>query len=143
VLIRELAKFLDADLDELPLLAEIVPDRIMKRVLVRPDAFRHLAELKDRELDALRPSALCGPRRISEWPFLFCPLITLPSRLLRIDNGQPLEQGDVAESLVGADEAIDRGGHLNRQSHRELNRVEGVDLPRLPVLRDEVTSDSK
>jgi len=35
---------------------------------------------------------------------------------------------------------IDRGGHLNRQSHSELNRVEGVDLPRLPVLCDEVTS---
>ena len=41
------------DLDELLLLAEIVPDQIRKRVLERPDAFRRLPELKDRELDAL------------------------------------------------------------------------------------------
>src|SRR5947209_5087915 len=52
-LIRKLAKALGADLDELLLLAEIVPDRIRKRVLERPDVFRRLAELKDRELDAL------------------------------------------------------------------------------------------
>jgi transcriptional regulator with XRE-family HTH domain len=52
-LIRKLAKALDADLDELFVLAQIVPDRIKRRVLERPDAFRRLAELKDRELDAL------------------------------------------------------------------------------------------
>jgi transcriptional regulator with XRE-family HTH domain len=52
-LIRKLAKALHADLDELLLLAEIVPDRIRRRVLERPDVFRRLAELKDRELDAL------------------------------------------------------------------------------------------
>jgi transcriptional regulator with XRE-family HTH domain len=53
VLIRMLAKALDAVLDELFLLAEIVPDRIRKRVLERPDVFCRLAELKDRELDAV------------------------------------------------------------------------------------------
>ena len=52
-LIRKLAKALDADLDELLVLAGIVPDRIRKRVLERPDVFRRLAELKDRELDAV------------------------------------------------------------------------------------------
>lgn len=52
-LIRKLAKVLGADLDELLLLAQIVPDRIKLRVLERPDAFRRLAELQDRELDAL------------------------------------------------------------------------------------------
>ena len=52
-LIRRLAKALDADLDELLLLAEIVPDRIRKRVLARPDAFLKLAELDDRQLDRL------------------------------------------------------------------------------------------
>ena len=52
-LIRKLAKVLGADLYELLLLAEIVPDRIRKRVLERPDVFRRLAELKDQELDAL------------------------------------------------------------------------------------------
>src|SRR5271165_4577182 len=52
-LIRKLAKALGADLDELFLLAEIVPDRIRKRVLERPDAFRKLAELDDRQLDRL------------------------------------------------------------------------------------------
>jgi len=52
-LIRRLAKALDAELDELLLLAEIVPDRIRKRVLARPDAFLKLAELDDRQLDRL------------------------------------------------------------------------------------------
>jgi transcriptional regulator with XRE-family HTH domain len=53
VLIRKLAKALDADLDELFLLAEIVPDRIRKRVLERPDAFLKLADLGDSQLDSL------------------------------------------------------------------------------------------
>jgi hypothetical protein len=35
------------------LLAQIVPDRIRKRVLERPEAFRYLAELEDGELDPL------------------------------------------------------------------------------------------
>jgi HTH-type transcriptional regulator, competence development regulator len=52
-LIRKLAKVLGADLDEMLLLAQIVPDRIKRRVLERPDAFRRLAELKDRELDTV------------------------------------------------------------------------------------------
>ena len=60
------------------------------------------------------------------------------SRLLGIDDGQPLKQSDVAESLVSANELIDGGGLLNRESHRELKGVEGVDLPRLPVPGDEV-----
>lgn len=63
-LIRKLAKALGADLDELFLLAEIVPDRIRKRVLERPDAFCRLAELKDRELDAvLRSVEVVGRKR--------------------------------------------------------------------------------
>src|SRR5271157_1232644 len=65
--------------------------------------------------------------------------ITRPSRLLRIDHRESLEQGDVAKSLIGANEMIDRGGRLNRQGHSELNRVEGVNLPRLPVLCDEIS----
>lgn len=60
-LIRKLAVALDADLDELFLLAEIVPDRIKKRVMERPDAFRRLAELKDRELDVVLSQV--GPNR--------------------------------------------------------------------------------
>ena len=58
--------------------------------------------------------------------------------LLGIDDGQPLEQGNVTKPLVGADELIDGGGLLNRESHRELKGVKGVDLPRLPVPGDEV-----
>jgi HTH-type transcriptional regulator, competence development regulator len=50
-LIRKLAKALDADEDELLLLAQKVPDWIRKRVLERPDAFRMIAELDDRALD--------------------------------------------------------------------------------------------
>ena len=53
VLIRMLAKALDAVLDELFLLAEIVPDRIRKRVLERPDAFGRFAELDDKTIDKL------------------------------------------------------------------------------------------
>lgn len=52
-LIRKLAKALDAEADELLLLAEKVPDRIRKRVLERPDAFGKLARLDDGALDRL------------------------------------------------------------------------------------------
>ena len=52
-LIRKLAKTLDADADELLILAEKVPDRIRKRVLERPDAFGKLARLDDGALDRL------------------------------------------------------------------------------------------
>jgi transcriptional regulator with XRE-family HTH domain len=52
-LIRKLAAALDADLDELFVLAQIVPERIKRRVLERPDAFRCLAELDDGELDRI------------------------------------------------------------------------------------------
>jgi HTH-type transcriptional regulator, competence development regulator len=52
-LIRKLAKTLDADGDELLILAEKVPDRIRKRVLERPDAFDKLARLDDGALDRL------------------------------------------------------------------------------------------
>jgi transcriptional regulator with XRE-family HTH domain len=52
-LVRKLAKALDADEDELLVLAEKVPDRIRKRVLERPDAFSKLASLDDEALDAV------------------------------------------------------------------------------------------
>ncbi len=52
-MIRKLAKVLDADLDELLLLADKVPDDIRERVKQRPDAFRKIARLDDRELDRL------------------------------------------------------------------------------------------
>jgi transcriptional regulator with XRE-family HTH domain len=52
-LIVKLAKALDADADELLLLAKKIPERIKKRVLERPDAFSTLADLDDRTLDKL------------------------------------------------------------------------------------------
>jgi HTH-type transcriptional regulator, competence development regulator len=52
-LIRKLAKVLGADEDELLLLAEKIPDDIRKRVVQRPDAFRKIARLDDKELDKL------------------------------------------------------------------------------------------
>ena len=52
-LIRKLAKALDTDEDELLLLAEKIPEPIRKRVLQRPDAFRKLASLDDKTLDAV------------------------------------------------------------------------------------------
>jgi transcriptional regulator with XRE-family HTH domain len=52
-LIGRLAKALDADEDELLLLAEKVPDRIRRRVVERPDAFQKIAWLNDKALDQL------------------------------------------------------------------------------------------
>jgi transcriptional regulator with XRE-family HTH domain len=52
-LIRKLAKVLEADEDELLLLAEKIPDDIRRRVVQRPDAFRKIAKLDDEELDKL------------------------------------------------------------------------------------------
>src|SRR5262245_31265466 len=50
-LILRLAKALDADADELLLLAQKIPPQIKKRVLERPEAFRTLAGLDDEALD--------------------------------------------------------------------------------------------
>lgn len=50
-LIVKLARVLDADPDELPLLAEKIPNSIRKRVLERPDVFRKVANLDDKQLD--------------------------------------------------------------------------------------------
>ncbi|MBI2806092.1 MAG: helix-turn-helix transcriptional regulator [Planctomycetes bacterium] len=52
-LIVKLAKALDADADELLILAKKIPAQIRKRVLQRPDAFRQLAGLDDEALDSL------------------------------------------------------------------------------------------
>jgi transcriptional regulator with XRE-family HTH domain len=49
-LICRLAKALEADEDELFLLAQKIPRQIKQRVLERPDAFRKLAELEDAAL---------------------------------------------------------------------------------------------
>lgn len=50
-LIHRLAETLDADEDELLLLAKKIPDRIRRRVLERPEAFRKIADLDDLALD--------------------------------------------------------------------------------------------
>jgi transcriptional regulator with XRE-family HTH domain len=50
-LIHRLAEALDADEDELLLLAEKIPEKIKTMVLKRPDAFLRLAELNGRKLD--------------------------------------------------------------------------------------------
>jgi transcriptional regulator with XRE-family HTH domain len=52
-LICKLASVLGADADELLLLAQKIPEDIKKRVLQRPDAFRKIARLDDRGLDAV------------------------------------------------------------------------------------------
>lgn len=52
-LIGKLAAALDADVDELLLLAEKIPERIRKRVLQRPDVFGTLADCDDGTLDRL------------------------------------------------------------------------------------------
>jgi len=52
-LIHRLANVLDADEDELLILAKRVPEQIRKRVLQRPDVFRALAKCDDKMLDNL------------------------------------------------------------------------------------------
>jgi HTH-type transcriptional regulator, competence development regulator len=52
-LIRKLAKALEADVDELLLLAKKIPPDIRERVIERPDAFRKIASLDDETLDAV------------------------------------------------------------------------------------------
>lgn len=52
-LIRKLAKVLEADVDQLLLMADKIPDQIRRRVLARPEAFRLIAELDDNALDKL------------------------------------------------------------------------------------------
>jgi transcriptional regulator with XRE-family HTH domain len=52
-LIRKLAKVLEADEDELLLLAKKIPEDIKRRVIERPDAFRKIAKLDDEALDRL------------------------------------------------------------------------------------------
>ena len=52
-LIHRLADALEADEDELLLLAEKIPQPVRKRVLQRPDAFRAFAACDDKTLDKL------------------------------------------------------------------------------------------
>lgn len=52
-LIHKLADALEADEDELMLLAQRIPDQIRKRVIERPEVFRQLAQLDDTTLDWL------------------------------------------------------------------------------------------
>lgn len=48
--IRKLADALDADVDELLLMAKKIPPDIRDRVIEKPDAFRKLAQLDDERL---------------------------------------------------------------------------------------------
>jgi transcriptional regulator with XRE-family HTH domain len=52
-LICKIARRLDADEDELLLLAEKIPLAIRRRVMERPDAFRKFAALDDEAMDRL------------------------------------------------------------------------------------------
>lgn len=52
-LIHKLAEALEADEDELLLLAEKIPDQVRQRVLQRPDAFLAFAACDDKTLDKL------------------------------------------------------------------------------------------
>ena len=55
-LIHRLADALEADEEELLILAERVPDRIRRRVLERPDVFGALANCDDKTLDKVMGS---------------------------------------------------------------------------------------
>ena len=51
--IKKLAAALQADEDELLLLAKRIPDQIKQRVIARPDVFRKMAKLDDATLNRL------------------------------------------------------------------------------------------
>lgn len=52
-LIRKLAKALEADEDELLILAQKIPEQIKRRVMERPDAFRKFANLDDETINRI------------------------------------------------------------------------------------------
>ena len=56
-LIHRLADALEADEDELMILADRVPEGIKKRIQERPDAFRVFATLDDNDIDRLLEKA--------------------------------------------------------------------------------------
>jgi transcriptional regulator with XRE-family HTH domain len=62
-LIHRLAEALEADEEELTVLAERVPERIRKRVLERPDVFGALAECDDKTLDKVMGAIESKPKR--------------------------------------------------------------------------------
>ena len=64
-MICKLARALDADVDELLILADKIPTSIKRRVRERPDAFRKLASLDDVTLDSLmvQLAEMPAPRR--------------------------------------------------------------------------------
>ena len=55
-LILKLARVLDADADDLLILAEKIPESLRKRVMECPDVFRKLASLDNESLDKLLES---------------------------------------------------------------------------------------
>ena len=55
--IHKLAAVLDADEEELLLMADKVPEEIRRRIRERPDAFRELASLSDQQLDRVLRNA--------------------------------------------------------------------------------------
>ncbi len=62
-LICKLANVLDAEEEELLILAKRVPERIRKRVLQRPDVFTALARCDDSTLDKLMRQLSSGRQR--------------------------------------------------------------------------------
>ena len=67
-LIHRLADALDADEDELLILAKRIPEPVKKRVLQRPDAFRAFATCDDATLDKLmvKIGQAPKPRKVSK-----------------------------------------------------------------------------
>lgn len=62
-LVHRLADALDADEEELLILADRIPQPIRKRVKERPDAFRQLADLDDETLDKVLANIDAGNSR--------------------------------------------------------------------------------
>ena len=60
-LIHRLADALDADEEELLILAKRVPERIRKRVIQRPDVFGALANCDDKTLDKVLGQIVAKP----------------------------------------------------------------------------------
>lgn len=62
-LIHRLADALDADEDELLILAKRIPERIKRRVLERPEVFARIADLDDKALDKVMGKIRMLPKK--------------------------------------------------------------------------------
>jgi hypothetical protein len=61
------------------------------------------------------------------------------SRPFRVDDHEPLKQGNVTEPLVGADELVDGDRLVEVEGSAELKSIESANRSAKAVVRDEIS----